>query len=248
MKKFYKVGYVYFLKDTDNDLIKIGKTSRKLDKRLYEHSRDFNYELVQVIYSVNCSKTERLLHSYYQDKMVEREKFNLSKQDIEDIRKLAFSDEIRDSLINTDSIENSSLEIVKTLLPILKSIRTCFDILFKKNELQQLKNRELNLKIESLEYRKNETIKHILISEKSIMETLNILLEKIYTLELKNRELDIKIKSVEYSSKRSIETINRILNGKDDILEILKINDKRNNLIKVKPNLINRVFSNNKDI
>jgi hypothetical protein len=113
IKRFFvrdTAGFVYFLKLTKTGEVKIGKTTR-LEKRLLEHNQNFDFEVIQVLYSEDNSETETLLHQLYKNKLVQgqREIFNLDDQDIDDIKNMNFSTEINNIISFPNNNNNDKI-------------------------------------------------------------------------------------------------------------------------------------------
>jgi len=89
MKKKDDKGFVYFLQDSADGSVKIGKT-KDIKERIKKHQQDFNYRLEELgfIFSYYHSKTEKLFHDYFESKQFtksetgDKEWFHLSRQEI----------------------------------------------------------------------------------------------------------------------------------------------------------------------
>ncbi|RYG73194.1 GIY-YIG nuclease family protein [Lentibacillus lipolyticus] len=93
-------GYVYFVRESGNCLIKIGK-ARDPERRI---SNDFgtlmpyDFETVHLIYSDNYHRTEYLFHQYFSDKRKKGEWFDLTDRDVNWIQQENFPRDIADSI------------------------------------------------------------------------------------------------------------------------------------------------------
>jgi hypothetical protein len=96
-KNLNYAGYIYFLDDLDKNLVKIGRTNC-IYRRLKEHSRNFKYNIIQVIFSEDCFKTEKLLNDFYKVNEIESERFDLNDKEILKIKSLDLPKEILESL------------------------------------------------------------------------------------------------------------------------------------------------------
>jgi hypothetical protein len=96
-KNLNYAGYIYFLDDLDKNLVKIGRTNC-IYRRLKEHSRNFKFKIIQVIFSENRFKTEKLLIDFYKENEIESERFDLNDKEILKIKSLDLPKEILKSL------------------------------------------------------------------------------------------------------------------------------------------------------
>lgn len=82
-----KKGHVYFIKDPEINLIKIGR-SKELEKRFYALNKEFNenLEVVHKIYTDDCYSLEKILHERFDRVRFSGEWFKLSDEDIEKIK------------------------------------------------------------------------------------------------------------------------------------------------------------------
>lgn len=84
-----KNGHVYFLKDQNINLVKIGRTSQ-LDRRKRHLEQEYNttLELIHCIETTNTIKLEKEVHRLYADYRFEGEWFRISEQDLDRLENL----------------------------------------------------------------------------------------------------------------------------------------------------------------
>ncbi|WP_273854002.1 GIY-YIG nuclease family protein [Guptibacillus spartinae] len=104
-----EAGFVYFLREHLCGSIKIGY-SRNLDQRLIRFgvTLPFDVELAHAIYSQNVQTTEKLLHKYFEGKRLNGEWFQLSEEELNEIRRMNFPEEIVKSI----TIDHAELETI----------------------------------------------------------------------------------------------------------------------------------------
>jgi hypothetical protein len=86
IKDFNKVGYVYFIKETFSNHIKIGRSSN-LEKRLRLFISDFPFEiqLIHYIKSNNYEKIELEFHKYFKENRANGEWFKIDDIELKKI-------------------------------------------------------------------------------------------------------------------------------------------------------------------
>lgn len=93
-------GYIYFVKDSGSDLIKVGKAI-DVEKRIRNNFGTImpgTITLIHTLQSKNYHKTETLFHQYWKGKRVKGEWFDLSGEDIRWIKRAEYPREIVDSI------------------------------------------------------------------------------------------------------------------------------------------------------
>jgi len=99
-------GYVYLIRNSHFEY-KIGMTKQNVNKRLKQlqtgNSEDL--ELVKYFLVENYKKVEKSLHNHFSNKRLNREWFNLSKNDIENFEKFVLNYESSIKLFNKNSEE-----------------------------------------------------------------------------------------------------------------------------------------------
>jgi predicted transcriptional regulator len=93
-------GYVYFIKEFHTNTYKIGKAKNIENRlRMFNVKLPFEWEMVHHIETSDYSLAEKLIHKMYDNKRIERtEWFELTKQNIKDIKDNKFDKEIIDLL------------------------------------------------------------------------------------------------------------------------------------------------------
>lgn len=83
-----KKGYVYFVKDPEINLIKIGR-SRDFDKRFYSLNKEFNenLEVIHKIYTDDCFELEKKFHEHFDKYRFSGEWFKLTTKDMDFVKK-----------------------------------------------------------------------------------------------------------------------------------------------------------------
>ncbi|PKR77830.1 hypothetical protein CEY16_07835 [Halalkalibacillus sediminis] len=97
--KGLNTSYVYFIKESGMNRIKIGKAIDP-EQRIKELSTGsaHNYEIVHLIKSENPYKTENLFHKYFNEKRCKGEWFDLSEKELRWIQREDYTREIEDSI------------------------------------------------------------------------------------------------------------------------------------------------------
>jgi hypothetical protein len=93
-------GYVYFVQESGNHRIKIGK-AKDPEQRIqndFGTIMPYEFNIVHLIRSENHHKTENLFHQYFRDKRYKGEWFDLTEQDLSWVQNEKFSREIEDSI------------------------------------------------------------------------------------------------------------------------------------------------------
>ena len=79
----HKRGYVYFIKDTTNGFVKVGRTNNIQQRFSALSSSNNGLKLVKIIKSNNAPVWEKELHEFYKGKKQYKEWFLLNEADIE---------------------------------------------------------------------------------------------------------------------------------------------------------------------
>ncbi|MGN7312429.1 GIY-YIG nuclease family protein [Alkalicoccobacillus gibsonii] len=93
-------GYIYFVKDSSSDLIKVGKAI-DVEKRIRNNFGTImpgTITLIHTLQSKNYHRTETLFHQYWSEKRVKGEWFELSSDDIRWIKRAVYPRDIVDSI------------------------------------------------------------------------------------------------------------------------------------------------------
>jgi hypothetical protein len=109
--------HIYFIKNPENNLIKIG-SSVDVNRRLIELKKQYNEGLYILFISEKCSQTkEAELHKIFKDKKQFNEWFALDEQDLEKIKQLHInvhmSLHINNDMENENENENENKDINK---------------------------------------------------------------------------------------------------------------------------------------
>ncbi len=93
-------GYVYFVQESGNNRIKIGKakTPEQRIQNDFGTIMPYEFNVVHLIKSENYHKTENLFHHCFNSKRYKGEWFDLTIKDVEWIKKGNFPREIEDSI------------------------------------------------------------------------------------------------------------------------------------------------------
>ncbi|MFZ3577876.1 GIY-YIG nuclease family protein [Virgibacillus sp. DJP39] len=93
-------GYVYFVRESGNHRIKIGKAKNPEQRIQNDFGTMMPYEfiIIHLIRSENYHKTENLFHRYFGDKRFKGEWFDLTSKDLAWVQKEKFPREIEDSI------------------------------------------------------------------------------------------------------------------------------------------------------
>ncbi|QGH33513.1 hypothetical protein GI584_05545 [Gracilibacillus salitolerans] len=92
-------SYVYFIKESGMDHIKIGKADDpEQRKKELSTGSAHTHEIVHLIKSKKPYKTENLFHSYFHDKRFKGEWFDLTESELRWIQKENYPREIEDSI------------------------------------------------------------------------------------------------------------------------------------------------------
>ena len=107
--------HIYFIKNPENGLIKIG-SSVDVDRRLIELKKQYNSNLILLFVSEKCSQEkEKELHTIYKDKNHVNEWFNLTDSDLEYIKsnhiKLHMSNHMTNHMENRNENENENIDV-----------------------------------------------------------------------------------------------------------------------------------------
>jgi len=81
-------GFVYFIRFIGEKYIKIGLTTREPKVRLQQLKRQYKHplEILHVIKTDNAAETEKAFHSEFKSKNVINEWFELTEEDIKEIK------------------------------------------------------------------------------------------------------------------------------------------------------------------
>lgn len=93
-------GFVYFVKESGNNRIKIGK-AKDPERRIqndFGTIMPYEFDVVHLINSSNYHKTENLFHQYFHHKRFKGEWFDLTEEDLLWIKNGLFPREIEDSI------------------------------------------------------------------------------------------------------------------------------------------------------
>lgn len=93
-------GYIYFVQESGNNRIKIGKAKNPESRIQNDFGTIMPYEfkVLHLIKSENYHKTENLFHNYFKNKRFKGEWFNLTNNDVNWIEKGDYPRDIEDSI------------------------------------------------------------------------------------------------------------------------------------------------------
>lgn len=134
------MGYVYFIRQAEDEIFKIGMTNRTPKSRLdqLQVTSPFELNIFGFIKAINARKVERQLHKKFRDYRLNGEWFNLSEQQVEHVLK-----EFDGEKLNPDFIEISTGKgkfffyqiSTEKLFVALQTFRNCFGDIYALSHL-----------------------------------------------------------------------------------------------------------------